>query len=80
MTDDDRACASELNQGDIALYDFACTLFEKRVEEQGPAFAQRVQQFVFVNEKYQRISRLLLGRTEASEQQGSLTLPKDSLW
>lgn len=67
IDDRDRALAAELNSADMELYAYACELFERRVEEAGPAFAARLREFRFLNGKYQKMCALvdksLLGET-----------------
>ncbi|MDL2216851.1 hypothetical protein LJB81_03875 [Desulfovibrio sp. OttesenSCG-928-M14] len=72
--------ARQINQGDRDLYDFALTLLEERIKEQGPGFQERLVQFRFLNEKYQRLSRLLREQAGVAEGHDNLALPKDGLW
>ena len=79
LSAEDLATAREFNRADIELYEFACGLFEERVKALGPEFPKRVKDFVFLNGKFQKVSRLLQQRSEASEH-GNLHLPKDGRW
>lgn len=75
VSDEDIALARELNAGDIALYEMACGLFDRRVTALGRLFALKVKEFTLINAKYQsmcaRISEELMG-----EQKGPVILPK----
>lgn len=71
--------ARELNRADMELYDFAVALFDERVTALGPAFQARVREFVFLNGKYQKISRLLQERAQMGDE-GGVSLPKDGDW
>lgn len=77
--EDDVALALDMNRADIELYDFACALFEERVNALGPSFQARVKEFSFLNEKYQKISKLLQRKAEAVKE-GRIELPKDGDW
>lgn len=52
----------EYNQADIALYEKAYAEFDRRVEEQGAAFRAELRLFLKINEKFQRVSDLIMER------------------
>lgn len=73
--EEDRALAAELNSADMELYAYACELFERRVEEAGPAFAARLREFRFLNEKYQKMCAIL-DKNLLDEATGPIIKPK----
>lgn len=77
---EDMDLARQINQGDLELYDFAVMLLQERIAEKGPLFANKLKNFRFLNEKYQKMSRLLREQAGIAEGYDNLTLPKDSLW
>lgn len=52
----------EHNQADIALYDLACTEYERRVLIMGDFFQKELTLFKTINGKFQRVSRLIMER------------------
>lgn len=77
----DKLLAKEMNKADADLYDFACNLLEERIREKGVEFTKRMQNFQLLNQKYQKVSRLLQERVLCADtQQNPLSLPKESLW
>ncbi|MDR1777428.1 MAG: sulfotransferase family protein [Desulfovibrio sp.] len=76
---EDLDVARERNQGDAEVYAFACGLFSERVAAAGPGFAERVRRFLFLNDKYRKMSALLM-RSTAARDTGPIGLPKESLW
>lgn len=79
LTEEDIALAEKLNQGDREVYAFASALFAERIAALERNFAVRVKQFEFLNNKFQKISRLLQEKTTATHHD-SVTLPKDIPW
>ena len=80
VPDADLLLANELNQADSALYQFACDLFQERVARQDN-FEQRMRDFTFLNNNYQKVCSLLLRRTgEEKEEQSPIRFGKDGLW
>ena len=77
LTEDEIERTKELNQADISLYNFACDLFSKRIADKGGEFLQRVREFSFLNEKYQKISSLMM-RNDGGNRTEGIILPKDS--
>ena len=73
---EDRALAASLNSADLELYAFARGLFERRVEAAGPAFAARLREFRFLNEKYQKICAALDDRLAGEAAAGPILKPK----
>lgn len=73
--EEDRALAAELNSADMELYAYACELFERRVKEAGPAFAARLREFRFLNEKYQKMCAIL-DKSLLGEATGPIIKPK----
>ena len=82
LDEEDIALARQLNLADMALYEFALELFDKRIAALGPSFQAKVKKWKMVNEKYQNIAQLLKQRAEQSGQseQGQILLPKDGMW
>jgi hypothetical protein len=79
LDEEDIALARQTNVADIALYEFALELFDKRIAALGPVFQEKIQKLAIVNEQYQKVSHLLMQRAEQSEQ-GHILLPKDGMW
>lgn len=79
LSEADIALARRLNQADMELYEFALGLFEQRVAALGPAFQERIKKLKLLNEKYQKVSLLLMQRAERADQ-GRILLPKDGEW
>ena len=75
LTDRDKELAAELNQADAALYAFAVDLLERRIAEEGPAFAQRVETFRVVNGKFQNVCELMARKLQIKED-GAIIRPK----
>lgn len=75
LTDKDLELAAELNQADAALYAFAVDLLERRIAEEGPAFAQRVETFRVVNGKFQNVCELMARKLQIKED-GAIIRPK----
>lgn len=73
--EEDMALARELNPADIALYEFACGLFAERTDRLGRLFELKLREFRLLNEKYQRMCRLI-GTELTGEQMGPIILPK----
>lgn len=76
ISESDLALARELNAADVALYAFACSLFERRVQEKGEAFSASVRRFRMINERYQKVCSLIDTRVPELEK-GDILLSKD---
>lgn len=79
LDEEDITLARQMNAADIELYKFALELFDKRIAALGPAFRARIKKLAILNEQYQKVSQLLMQRTEYAEQ-GQILLPKDGTW
>lgn len=77
---EDLDLARQINRGDTELHAFALNLLEERIAAKGPAFTEKLREFRFLNEKYQRLSDLLRQQAGIAEGHDNLTLPKDGLW
>ncbi|TIH19990.1 sulfotransferase [Marinifilum sp. JC120] len=64
ITEEDVAVVREYNEQDIELYNFACQLFEQRINDLGADFKKELNMFQMMNERYQRISALLMKQNE----------------
>lgn len=62
VTPDDVELIQEHNQADIALYDMASLEFDNRVKALGPGFKAEVSLFTKVNERFQRVTNLIMER------------------
>lgn len=73
--------AREYNKADMALYAYAQELFDARVREEGEGFGKRLEEYRFLNKKFQTISNLLYERaTSAKLQDAEIELAKDVRW
>lgn len=77
ISEDDRAVAEEYNRADRELYAFACALFDRRVEERGKAFLQRVRALEFINARYQKMSGIIEKELQG-EEKGPVLRPKNT--
>lgn len=62
VTPADVELIQEYNQADIALYDLACLEFDNRVAALGPGFKAELNLFTKVNERFQRVTNLIMER------------------
>ena len=71
----------EYNRADLELYAYARELFDARVREEGEGFQKRLEEYRFLNKKFQTISNLLYERaTHSKLQDADIELSKDSRW
>jgi len=77
---EDRAVAAERNQGDAAVYRFACELFEERVAAHGASLTERVERFKALNQRYCRIADALRRQSGAQTICNGIDRPKDGHW
>jgi len=62
VTAEDIELIQEHNQADLKLYDRACAEFDRRIALMGAAFQTELRLFLKVNERFQRVSRLIMER------------------
>ena len=74
ISDEDISLAKELNQSDTALYNFAKQLFLSRIEDLGNSFREKLNKFIFLNERFKNISKLINEKNES--QNNEIYLPK----
>lgn len=75
MTQQELDLAAELNQADAALYTFAVELLERRIAEQGPDFARRLEAFRLINGKFQNACALMERKLNIGNE-GAIIRPK----
>lgn len=80
MTREDAEIAAECNSADIELYKFALDLFDTRVRAGGEAFQKSLKNYIFLNSKFQNISRLLYQSVHQGEDSEKIDLSKDVKW
>lgn len=79
ISEEEKATAIEYNSADIELYDFAVELFDERVREKGAEFQTSLNNFKFLNSKYQNIANLLYSNAN-KESDKNINLSKDVKW
>lgn len=62
VTPAETALIQEHNQADIILYDRACLEFDRRIRVMGAPFQSELRMFQKVNERFQRVSNLIMER------------------
>lgn len=67
VTPEETAIIQEHNKADIELYDRAWAEFDRRVNIMGEAFQAELRLFRKVNERFQRVSRLIMERDGLEE-------------
>lgn len=77
---EDLDLARQMNRGDAELHAFALALLEEKIAAKGRNFAEKLREFRFLNEKFQRLSDLLRQKAGIAKGHDNLTLPKDGLW
>jgi len=67
VTPEETALILEYNQADIVLYERASAEFDRRIEVMGESFQAELRLFRKVNERFQRVTRLIMERDGLEE-------------
>lgn len=72
---------NDYNWADIELYKFAADQFDRIVKSKGKLFQKKIQDFIFLNKKYQKLAGLLYKNAYNDENSvQEIDLPKEVKW
>lgn len=80
ISDEEKQIASEYNDLDIRLYNYARDIFLKRIENEGENFQTRLKTFQFLNAKYQKVAEMLYESSKMSAYEEAIHIPKEANW